>query len=405
MPARLQHGDETFTVEYRPLRSSARLDGLLVVVRDVTKQIESERVEAEQRELTRMVQRIVRDKTGFLDFLAESHEMVGRLLAREPGTDEGLRLVHTLKGNCAVYGILSMSDLCDVIETRCAERGSGVSAEDSRELGRMWEGITSKVNELVGGAGAQGIEIDDQEYATIIRSILHGAPRHDLLEQIVAWRLEPTRVRLQRLADQATGLAQRLGKAPVVVGVEDNGLRLPASQWQRFWSAAVHVVRNAVDHGLEAPGERAQLGKGPSRITLRTQLEERNVVVEIEDDGRGVDWDKIQARGRSLGLPCETHDDLVALMLRDGVSTRDQASSTSGRGVGMAAVREACAMLGGQVLVRSEKGRGSVIRFSFPRSVMVDQTAETILAQPVVLSLEPAPVLRFLRSIAPAGRA
>ena len=92
-------------------------------------------------------------------------------------------------------------------------------------------------------------------------------------------------------------------------------------------------------------------------------------------------------------------------MLRDGVSTRDQASSTSGRGVGMAAVREACAMLGGQVLVRSEKGRGSVIRFSFPRSVMVDQTAETILAQPVVLSLEPAPVLRFLRSIAPAGRA
>ena len=389
----------------RELRSREESMRLMLdnVVRDITKQVESERVEAEQRELTRMVQRIVRDKTGFLDFLAESHEMVGRLLAREADTEEGLRLVHTLKGNCAVYGLLSISDLCDTIEARCAEEARGVSPEDSRELGRMWEGVTAKVRELAGGAGAHGIEIDDEEYGTIVRSILRGAPRRELLERIVAWRLEPTRIRLQRLADQTTNLAQRLGKAPVVVAVEDNGLRLPAPLWQRFWSATVHVVRNAVDHGLENPDDRAGLGKGPSRIALRTKLEEGHVVFECEDDGKGIDWDTIQSRGRALGLPCETHDDLVSLMMRDGLSTREVATSTSARGVGMSAVREACESMGGRVRVRSEKGRGTVLQFWFPRSTMIDDSASVILTQPITNSLGPGPVLRFLRSVTPPG--
>ncbi len=159
MPARFESDGAIFTVEYMPLRGADRLSGLLVVVRDITKQVESERTEAEQRELTRMVQRIVRDKTGFLDFLAESHEMVGRLLARAPSAEESLRLVHTLKGNCAVYGILSVSDLCNAIEARCAEQGCGVSPEDARDIGRMWEGITAKVRELVAGSGPQSIEM------------------------------------------------------------------------------------------------------------------------------------------------------------------------------------------------------------------------------------------------------
>jgi two-component system chemotaxis sensor kinase CheA len=267
----------------------------------------------------------------------------------------------------------------------------------------MWEGVTAKVRELVGGAGAHGIEIDDEEYGTIVRSILRGAPRRELLERIVAWRLEPTRIRLQRLADQTTNLAQRLGKAPVVVAVEDNGLRLPAPLWQRFWSATVHVVRNAVDHGLENPDDRAGLGKGPSRIALRTKLEEGHVVFECEDDGKGIDWDTIQSRGRALGLPCETHDDLVSLMMRDGLSTREVATSTSARGVGMSAVREACESMGGRVRVRSEKGRGTVLQFWFPRSTMIDDSASVILTQPITNSLGPGPVLRFLRSVTPPG--
>jgi two-component system chemotaxis sensor kinase CheA len=268
----------------------------------------------------------------------------------------------------------------------------------------MWEGITAKVRELVGGTGPRTIEIDDDEYGSIIRSILQGAPRRDLLERIVAWRLEPTRVRLQRLAVQTENIAERLGKAPVVVTVEDNGLRLPAPLWHRFWSAAIHVLRNAVDHGIESPDVRAKLGKGPAQIALRTKLEEMSVVFECEDDGQGVDWDNLETRGRALGLPSATHDDLVALMMRDGLGTRDEATSMSGRGVGMAAVRDACERLGGRVSVRSDQGRGTVMQFWFPRSTMVDDSADAILTQPIASTIGPAPVLRFLRSTAPPAR-
>jgi two-component system chemotaxis sensor kinase CheA len=216
--------------------------------------------------------------------------------------------------------------------------------------------------------------------------------------------LEPTRVRLQRLAAQVENIAERIGKAPVVVTVEDHGLRLPAPRWQRFWSSVIHVLRNALDHGIESPDLRGRLGKGPARIALRTKLEEMNVVFECEDDGQGIDWDKIEARGRALGLPTATHDDLVALMMRDGVSTRDEATSMSGRGIGMAAVRDACEKLGGRVRVRSDKGRGTVMQFWFPMSTMVDDSADEILTQPIASTIGPAPVLRFLRSTAPPAR-
>ena len=88
-------------------------------------------------------------------------------------------------------------------------------------------------------------------------------------------------------------------------------------------------------------------------------------------------------------------------MMRDGVTTRDEATSTSGRGVGLAAVRDACEKLGGHVRVESESGRGTSVQFWFPESTMVDESAEDILEQPITNSLGPDPILKFLRSNVP----
>src|SRR5690606_15171883 len=152
-----------------------------------------------------------------------------------------------------------------------------------------------------------------------------------------AWTLEPTEVRLRRAARQAEALAERLGKVPVEVVVESNRVRLEPRAWSQVWAEFPHVIRNAVDHGLpDAPdaGEPATRG----RIILRTQLGPSEFSIEVENHGRGVDWERVRKLAQERGLPAATHEDLEQALFADGLSTKGSVDTTSGRGVGMAAV-------------------------------------------------------------------
>jgi two-component system chemotaxis sensor kinase CheA len=131
----------------------------------------------------------------------------------------------------------------------------------------------------------------------------------------------------------------------------------------------VHVVRNAVDHGLEPPSERQQLGKpAAGSLTFSTLLEGDSFVLGISDDGRGVDWEAIKRRAAARGLPHETTDELERALLAAGVTTRDDATETSGRGIGTAALLDTVHSLGGRVEVRSKAGAGTTVRVILPNA-------------------------------------
>jgi two-component system chemotaxis sensor kinase CheA len=129
------------------------------------------------------------------------------------------------------------------------------------------------------------------------------------------------------------------------------------------------VVRNAVDHGIESAGERQASGK-PHRARLILSAEERPgaVILSIADDGRGIDWGALARSAAARGLPAVNPDDLVEAMFADGISTRQEVSDTSGRGVGLAAVRQVVTELGGHLRVFSEPGQGTRFELAFPVS-------------------------------------
>jgi len=115
---------------------------------------------------------------------------------------------------------------------------------------------------------------------------------------------------------------------------------------------------------------RAESGKGErGRLHLATFEEHGEFVVEIEDDGRGIDWEAVRARAADLGLPTQSERDLVRALFAPGVSTAREVSDVSGRGIGLAAVERAATELGGRIAVRSERGRGTVLQFRFPAAV------------------------------------
>ena len=137
----------------------------------------------------------------------------------------------------------------------------------------------------------------------------------------------------------------------------------------------LHVLRNAVDHGIEAPQERERLGK-PAEGLLRIAFsrEGDSVLVQVSDDGRGFDLDRIRSVAHARGLLAEdeerTERELLQLSVRPGFSTRETATQISGRGVGMDVVQRAVLDLKGSMDIASEDGAGATIRLRVPLTLI-----------------------------------
>jgi two-component system, chemotaxis family, sensor kinase CheA len=165
----------------------------------------------------------------------------------------------------------------------------------------------------------------------------------------------------------APALAARLEKqlAPIVVDGDD--VALPPGQFGDFFRSLVHVFRNAVDHGIEAPEERLNSGK-PADGVIRCDVRAGGDFVEIaiSDDGRGIDRRALEAKLATGGVALEPSQTLEDLVFREGLSSREEASDVSGRGVGLAAVKHELDRLGGTATVTSEVGAGACFRFRLP---------------------------------------
>jgi two-component system, chemotaxis family, sensor kinase CheA len=161
-------------------------------------------------------------------------------------------------------------------------------------------------------------------------------------------------------------LARRLGRPAVTVHTETNGIRLDSNRWAPFWSALVHAVNNAVDHGIEDAKTREAQGKPPSgSLWLTARRESSDLVISVRDDGRGIEWKRLAVEGAKRGIPNKTKAELIEVMCTDGVSTAQETSQTSGRGVGLAALRAVTLSLTGRLEVESESGKGTTFFFRF----------------------------------------
>jgi two-component system chemotaxis sensor kinase CheA len=310
----------------------------------------------------------MRDRAGFLEFFAEARSLVEALSASPLtlGDAEQLRAVHTLKGNCALFGVSALAARCHELETRLVDHGGGLTALDQARLTEWWSQASQRIMRFLGEGASSAIQLDETDYLAILHAIDSGAPKIEVRRLIESWRNEPVQARLERFAEQASGLAERLGKGPLSVRVDDGGVRLPRERYTSLWSSFVHLVRNAVDHGVERPSDRQARAKGPATLEFLAARTREGLLLTLKDDGAGIDWESVRSRAERLGLPTTSRADLVDALFADGLSTRDEASDTSGRGVGLSAVRAAARALGGDVRVNSERGFGTSFQVILP---------------------------------------
>ncbi len=198
-----------------------------------------------------------------------------------------------------------------------------------------------------------------------------------LQHAVLSLRVLPLRTVFQRFSRVVRELAVSLDK-PASLVLEGEDTEADKAIVEMLFEPLLHIVRNAMDHGIEASPVRTAAGKPTvATIRMRGHRQGDHVVIEVSDDGQGIDPRRVRdvAVDRGIVRPEDSEAlsdrDAIDLVFAPGFSTASAVSDLSGRGVGMDAVRTAVERIGGRVTVDSEPGRGSTVRFVLPFSVMM----------------------------------
>jgi len=357
--------------------------------------------------------------------------------------DAIFRFVHTVKGSCGFLDLPRLARLSHAAEDVLAAVRSGERMPDTRLVNAVLA-IVDRIGEIVEAIDA-GVPLDDTGEEMLISALEEGAslPAHaavtvasrnpsrsvrlnvDLLDRMMsgmsdmvlarnelARRLREdgadpsieaalerlsltvaemrdtvTRTRMQKIDALFSALprmvrdtAAELGKS-VMLQIDGSDVELDREMIEMMRDPLVHIVRNAIDHGLEAPAERRALGKRENgRLTVSARQSGNQIIIEIADDGRGIDTERLIAKiarngGRSVKeLDALSEKAKLALVFEPGVSTKDAVTAISGRGVGMDVVRANVEQIGGRIELSNAPGKGLRLAIHVPLTLSIIAT-------------------------------
>ena len=224
------------------------------------------------------------------------------------------------------------------------------------------------------GQGVSDITLEGERLLDLYHRI-KSSPVHDIrkgeilesIEQLLSPKLEETLGWLQK----SWGDALSKGSKPTSSIVWQTTLRIFPRPYRELFKTFIHIVRNAAAHGIEAPEERAALGKPvEGRLTISTSFEEGVYRINFTDDGRGIDKSSILEAARRKGIATDKYaaeDDALRLIFEPEFSSQGEANEISGRGLGLNIVQHEVKALGGSVEVHSKIGKGTTVTVIFPK--------------------------------------
>jgi two-component system chemotaxis sensor kinase CheA len=357
------------------------------------------------------------------EFIAETREtleaLAGEVVAWEADPADRARLdaifrfVHTVKGSCGFLDLPRLARLSHAAEDVLAAVRDGKRKPDTQLVNAVLA-IVDRIGELVEAIDA-GHALDDSSEDLLVAALAEDAqpvtqggntpasrarrmrdgdadPRTEAaLERLSATVAEMrdtvTRTRMQRIEALFSALprmvrdtAASLGKA-VTLQLEGSDVELDREMIEMMRDPLVHIIRNAIDHGIEAPAARRAAGKRETgRLTVSARQSGNRIMIEVADDGAGIDVSRLVANAGALGL----HDAATLAAMSDaarldlifaaGLSSRDTVTDVSGRGVGMDVVRANVEQIGGRVSLHNAPGAGLTVVMEVPLTLSILST-------------------------------
>jgi two-component system chemotaxis sensor kinase CheA len=290
---------------------------------------------------------------------------------------------------------------------READRGQAAGQESSIRVG------IEKVDQLINLVGElvitqamieqRTVSLDPMLHERLLNSVSQLTRNtRDLQEAVMSIRMMPMDYVFSRFPRMVRDLASKLGKKVEFV-THGAATELDKGLIERIVDPLTHLVRNSIDHGIETPSVRAAAGKSETgRLSLSAAHQGGNIIIEVSDDGGGLNRERILAKAKQNGLLVSDNmsdADVWQLIFEPGFSTAEVVTDVSGRGVGMDVVKRNITSMGGVVDIRSAKGFGTTISISLPLTLaildgMSIKVGEEVYILPlgyVVESLQPEP--------------
>ncbi|WP_176736579.1 ATP-binding protein [Oligoflexus tunisiensis] len=372
-------------LEYRPLRhAKGGLERVVVVVADVTQKLQQEKDALLQAERVKKITRAAARTEDYLAFRDEAVEILKRVDAvfqqkLEALNPAGIRQLkhdlHSLKGTLATaefsYLATEIHNLESLIEDHGVHGASVLQAWE--QIKDHWKFETTDIAQVLGlNLRAGRISMIKSKFEKIMQyaTVQRDSALQSLLTDCLRQPLQEVFARYEHYL-QST--AEKLGKQVMLTFAPDSA-ELASFEVQKFDAVFNHILHNSVDHGIESPDVRKQLGK-PAQGTIQwAAYRKADGVLHfiIRDDGQGVNADKLARKAVQAGLWTEdkaqaaTQQQKVELLFLPELSSRDEVTEFSGRGVGMDAVKELVQKLGGTITVFSQAGLGTQFEIDIP---------------------------------------
>jgi two-component system chemotaxis sensor kinase CheA len=266
-------------------------------------------------------------------------------------------------------------------EKKAAKGGGAAAGHESSSIRVSVE----KVDQLINLVGELVItqamieqrvgKLDPMTHEHLLNSVSQlSRNTRDLQESVMSIRMMPMDYVFSRFPRMVRDLAAKLGKRVEFV-THGAATELDKGLIERIVDPLTHLVRNSIDHGIELPDARRAAGKSDAgTLSLSAEHQGGNIIIEVSDDGGGLNRDKILAKAKSQGMPVSDNisdADVWQLIFEPGFSTAEQVTDVSGRGVGMDVVKRNILAMGGAVDIRSSKGFGTTISISLPLTLAI----------------------------------
>lgn len=349
--------------------SSGEIAQVLFCLVDITTLEKIERENTENRTLMHLFKNTGR----FANFISEvRNQLVDMRIGLKEGREtQARRELHTLKGNLGVFGLEEQALLVHAVEEQ-----SEISAEAISRIEASIRGFLDKHEALL------DISLDDDpvEHFRVTENDLDTLEskaseartlvglQSTLQEQLFTLRLKPALDLMGPLHELCASLADRCGKR-LDLKISGASVKMLPESVNPIFGVLPHLLRNAIDHGIEESFAR---GEKPAAGTVEIGFADgdKGWTITVADDGKGIDLNAVRKKAAALGKinPDDfvKHSDMVSLIFADNLSTKEEVSEVSGRGVGMAAVAEAARLAGGRIDVETNVGVGTTFKIFIP---------------------------------------
>jgi two-component system chemotaxis sensor kinase CheA len=349
--------------EYKDVTDDkGNVESVVVIITDKTQEIISMKEIEEEKNTSKFIIKLAKDRKRVASSVFEGKDALTycqeQLDSGEYDKDEIQRIFHTLKGKFSLYNLGKLADIMNEMEDHVGEEGYDID-EDFTAAFEEIDDIINKFSDLMDLDISQFSQTFLDRYFERLKLLAPAAATVPSIDSFFS--IETYIEDIQNLLND---IAPKLGKKIKPIVLENEHIWLKRDKFEKVIGELIHVYRNAIDHGIETTEFRKEIGKDlEGQISFRLKPEQNRMNIVIEDDGAGINWNKLTNKATLENVHYENKEDLIFM---DGLSSRDEKTELSGMGVGMSAVKHQVLAVDGEITIDTNVGKGTTFTFSIP---------------------------------------